>query len=151
MMKSKRFEPIQEIASTSATELSRAMGEAGRRVAELERQFDQLKTYRDEYTRNSTEARGTMDAVRLQNYRSFLDRLGEAMRQHVTKLDNAKAEYEKRRVLWSEKRIEAESLSRVIDRFRREEQHVSEQREQREGDDAAMRISLGVQGDSELR
>jgi flagellar export protein FliJ len=151
MMKSKRFEPIQEIASTSATELSRAMGEAGRRVAELERQFEQLKNYRDEYTRSSTEARGTMDAVRLQNYRSFLDRLGEAMRQHVTKLDNAKAEYEKRRLLWSEKRIEAESLSRVIDRFRREEQHVSEQREQREGDDAAMRISLSAQDDSELR
>jgi flagellar biosynthesis chaperone FliJ len=54
MMRSKRFEPIQEIASTSATDLSRAMAEAGRRVAELERQFEQLQSYRDEYTRNST-------------------------------------------------------------------------------------------------
>ena len=36
MMKSKRFEPIREIASTSAKDLSRAMGEAGRKVAELE-------------------------------------------------------------------------------------------------------------------
>ena len=127
------------------------MGEAGRRVAELERQLEQLKTYRDDYTRNSTEARGTMDAVRLQNYRSFLDRLGEAMRQHVTKLDSARAEYERRRVQWSEKRIEAESLARVIDRFRKEELYGAEQREQREGDDAAMRISRGAQGDSELR
>ena len=151
MMRSKRFEPIQEIASTSATDLSRAMGEAGRRVAELERQFEQLKTYRDEYTRSSTEARGPMDAVRLQNYRSFLDRLGEAMRQHVSKLDSAKVEYEKRRVQWSAKRIEAESLSRVIDRFRKEEQYVAEQREQREGDDAAMRIATTAQGESNPR
>ena len=30
MMKSKRFEPIQEIASTTAKDLSRAMAEAGR-------------------------------------------------------------------------------------------------------------------------
>jgi len=150
-MRSKRFEPIQEIAASSAADLSRAMSEAGRRVEELERQFDQLKTYRDEYTRNSTEARGTMDAVRLQNYRSFLDRLGEAMRQHVTKLDHARAEYEKRRALWSDKRIEAESLGRAIDRFRQEEHHVAEQREQREGDDAAMRIAQGAQGDSTLR
>jgi len=150
-MRSKRFEPIQEIASTSATDLSRAMGEAGRRVAELERQFEQLQAYRDEYTRNSTDGRGTMDAVRLQNYRSFLDRLGEAMRQHVVKLDSARAEYEKRRVQWSEKRIEAESLSRVIERFRQEERHVAEQREQREGDDAAMRMVLTAQGESELR
>ena len=44
MMKSKRFEPIQEIASSSANELSRAMAEAARRVAELERQLEQLKS-----------------------------------------------------------------------------------------------------------
>ncbi len=150
-MRSKRFEPIQDIAATSATDLSRAMGEAGRRVAELERQLDQLKSYRDDYTRNSVEGRGTMDAVRLQNYRSFLDRLGEAMRQQVGKLDAARAEYEKRRAQWSEKRIEAESLTRVIDRFRKEEQQSADQREQREGDDAAMRISLSAQGGSGLR
>ena len=89
-----------------------------------------------------------MNAVKLQNYRSFLDRLGEALRQHLTKLDNARDEYEKRRAQWSEKRIEAESLSRVIDRFRKEELHVAERREQREGDDAAMRISLIARADA---
>jgi flagellar biosynthesis chaperone FliJ len=51
MMKSKRFEPIQEIASTSAKDLSRAMAEAGRKVADLERQLEQLQSYRDEYVR----------------------------------------------------------------------------------------------------
>jgi flagellar protein FliJ len=142
MMRSKRFEPIRDIASTSATDLSRAMGEAGRRVADLEQQLEQLKTYRDEYVKNSTEGRGTMDAVKLQNYRSFLGRLGEAVRQQSTLLDRARAEYENRRLEWSAKRIEAESLGRVIDRFRKEEQRDADQREQREGDDAAMRISI---------
>src|SRR5271154_6338844 len=110
MMKSKRFEPIQEIASSSANELSREMAEAGRRVADLEGQLTQLQTYRDEYVRNSTQSSGAMDAVKLQNYRSFLDRLGEAMRQHLKNLDAARAEFDKRRSKWSEKRIEAESL-----------------------------------------
>jgi flagellar FliJ protein len=142
MMRSKRFEPIRDIASTSATDLSRSMGEAGRRVADLEQQLEQLKTYRDEYVKNSTEGRGTMDAVKLQNYRSFLGRLGEALRQQLTLLDRARAEYENRRLEWSAKRIEAESLGRVIDRFRKEEQRDADQREQREGDDAAMRISI---------
>jgi flagellar protein FliJ len=143
MMKSKRFEPIQEIASTSAKDLSRAMGDAGRRVADLERQLQQLQSYRDEYVRNSTQSAGSIDAVKLQNYRMFLDRLGEALRQHLKNLDNARAEYENRRALWSEKRIEAESLGRAVDRFRKEEQHAADRREQREGDDAAMRVSLG--------
>jgi len=148
MMKSKRFEPIREIASISANELSRAMADAGRRVADLERQMDQLKSYRDDYVRNSTEGQGAMDAVKLQNYRSFLDRLGDALRQHSKNLDAARAEYEKRRRQWSEKRIEAESLGRVVDRFRKEERHAAERREQREGDDAALRISLGSRGET---
>jgi flagellar export protein FliJ len=148
MMKSKRFEPIQEIASTRAVDLSRAMGEAGRKVADIESQLEQLKTYRDEYVRNSTQSAAAMDAVKLQNYRSFLDRLGEALRQHMKSLETARAEYERRRALWSEKRVEAESLSRVVDRFRKEEQHVADQREQREGDDAALRASLAAPGDA---
>ena len=39
------------------TSLSRAMADAARRVADLERQFEQLKTYRDEYVRNSAAGR----------------------------------------------------------------------------------------------
>jgi flagellar FliJ protein len=148
MKKSKRFEPIQEIASTSAQDLSRAMGEAGRKVADLESQLEQLKSYRDEYVRNSTQSAAAMDAVKLQNYRSFLDRLGEALRQHLKSLEIARAEYERKRALWSEKRVEAESLSRVVDRFRKEEQHVADRREQREGDDAALRASLAAPGDA---
>src|SRR3984957_5667555 len=140
MMKSKRFEPIQEIASNSAQDLSRAMAEAGRKVAELERQLQQLQSYRDEYVRKSAQSTAPVDAVKLQNYRTFLDRLGEALRQHHRTLDNAKAEYEKRRAAWSEKRIEAESLGRAVERFRKEEQSAADRREQHEGDEAAMRM-----------
>jgi flagellar export protein FliJ len=144
MMKSKRFEPIQEIASTSAKDLSRVMGEAGRKVADLERKLQQLQDYRDEYTRSSSQSGATMDAVKLQNYRSFLDRLGEALRQHLKSLEHARADYEKKRAQWSEKRVEAESLGRVVERFRKEERHVVDQREQREGDDAAMRVMFAA-------
>jgi flagellar FliJ protein len=147
MMKSKRFEPIQEIASSKAVDLSRAMGEAGRKVADIERQLAQLQSYRDEYVRNSTQSAAAIDAVKLQNYRSFLERLGEALRQHMKSLDNARAEYEARRAAWSEKRVEAESLGRAVDRFRKEEQHVADRREQREGDDAALRVSLAARGE----
>jgi len=148
MIKSKRFEPIHEIAATSAKDLSRTMAEAGRKVADLERQLEQLQAYRDEYVRNSTQSAGAIDAVKLQNYRSFLDRLGDALSQHVKSLDIARKEFEKRRAQWSEKRIEAESLNRVIDRFRKEEQYAADGREQREGDDAAMRLMLAARADT---
>ena len=92
MLKSKRFEPIQEIAENSAMGLSRPMSEAARKVTDLERQLRQLQIYRDEYVRNSTQSSaGSMDAVKLQNYRAFLDRLGEALRQHDKSLEAARA------------------------------------------------------------
>jgi flagellar export protein FliJ len=146
-MKSKRFEPIREIAASSADQLSRAMAEAGQKVADLERQFKQLESYRDEYVRSS-QGSGATDAVRLQNYRSFLGRLGEALRQHARNLENARADYERRRAAWSQKRAEAESLGRVVERFRREERHAADQREQREGDDAALRLSVAARGEA---
>jgi flagellar export protein FliJ len=142
MQRSKRFEPIQQIVAASAEELAKRVAESGRRVAELDRQLTQLNSYRDEYVNSSKATQGVMDAVKLQNYRSFLDRLGEAIRQHVIKLDAARAEHEKRRVIWSDKRVEVESLGRAVERFRRQETHESEQREQRDGDEAAMRIAL---------
>ena len=142
MMRSKRFEPIKDLASNAAKDLSRSMGEAAKRVADLERQFEQLKTFRNEYVAKSTSGGSVMDAVKLQNYRSFVDRLGEAIRQHAIKLDTARAEYERRRQVWSEKRVQAESLGRAIERFRKDELHTAERREQRDGDEAAMRIAL---------
>jgi flagellar export protein FliJ len=142
MMRSKRFEPIQEIAANAAIELSRAMADAQRRVLDLERQHEQLKNYRDEYLRKYTAADASSDPVRLQNFRAFLDRLGEALRQHVQKLGLARAEFESRRTVWTEKRIEAESLTRVVERFRCEEQRAVEQQEQNESDEAAQRIAF---------
>jgi flagellar protein FliJ len=148
MIKSKRFEPIQEIAATAAQDLSRGMAEAGRKVADLERQLQQLQNYRDEYVQNSAQSAGAIDAVKLQNYRSFLDRLGEALRQHLKSLDVARKEFDKRRAQWSEKRVEAETLNRVVDRFRKEEQHAANRHEQREGDEAAMRLMLAARTDT---
>ena len=148
MMKSKRFEPIREIASISAQDLSRAMAEAGRKVTDLERQLEQLAAYREEYVRNSMQSGGAIDAVKLQNYRSFLERLGEAMRQHEKNLTAARAEYERRRTVWSEKRVEAESLGRVVDRFKKEERREAEARDQRDGDEIATRIATTMREES---
>ena len=141
MTRSKRFEPIRDIMSNAAKDLSVAVGEAARRVAEIERAVEQLKAYRDEYTRNVDGTGGATDAVQLQNYRSFLDRLGEAMRVQTQALVAARAEYERRHALWSAKRIEAETLDRAVGRFRQEERRADDQREQREVDDLALRIS----------
>jgi flagellar FliJ protein len=142
MMRSKRFEPIQEIAAQGASELSRAMAEAARHVAELERQYQQLERYRNEYAQRSLAAGTAVDAVQLQNYRSFLDRLGEALKHSAAQLAAARSEHDLCRQQWSEKRIEAESLTRVVEHYRSEERRAENAREQRESDETARRLML---------
>lgn len=148
MTRSKRLEPIREIASIAAMALSGAVNEAARRVAEIERKIEQLQNYREEYARKPAQVDGAMDVVSFQNYRVFIDKLGDALRIQAKSLEAAQAEYEKHRALWSEKRVEAETLTRVVDRFRKEERHAAERREQDEGDEAASRLALtsGVLG-----
>jgi flagellar FliJ protein len=141
-MRSKRFEPIREIATNSAKALSVAVSDAARKVVEIERKIEQLESYRREYASKPAETNGTMDAMRYQNYRVFVDKLGEALRVQAKSLEAARADYEKHRALWSEKRVEAETLSRVVDRFRKEERHAADRREQDEGDEAASRLAL---------
>ena len=139
MVKSKRFEPIREIANNSANDLSRGVADAERHLAEMERQLEQLKTYRSDYVNQSSSGPGAVDAVRLQNFRMFLDRLGEAIRAQTTLVGTARTDYEARRARWSAKRVEAEALGKVVERFKSDERRVQERRDQNEMDEAALR------------
>ena len=139
MVKSKRFEPIREIASNSANELSRGVADAERHLAEMERQLEQLKTYRSDYVEQSSTGPDAVDAVRLQNFRSFLDRLGEAIRVQSELVNAARTDYAAKRLRWSEKRVEAEALGKVVERFRLDERRIQEKRDQNEMDEAALR------------
>jgi flagellar FliJ protein len=141
-MKSKRFEPLRDLAMDAATEARRSLLEAERRVAELERQMAQLRAYRDEYVGKAAQPGGAMDVVSLRNHRQFLDRLSEALRTHAQNLGVARADCEARRTQWTAKRVEAESLNRAVERYRHEERLIADRIEQRDGDETALRVAL---------
>ena len=139
MRKSTRFEPIRAIASNTADALSRGVADAERHLAESERQLTQLQKYRTDYLSQREQSADGMDTVRLQNLRSFLDRLGDAVRVQTEAVAAARAEYEAKRLLWSQKRVEAEALAKVVDRFKLDERRAQDKRDQNESDDASMR------------
>ena len=141
-MKSKRFEPLRDLAMDAATTARRSLLDAEHRVAELERQMAQLRAYRDEYVRKAAQPGGAMDVVSLRNYHHFLDRLSEALRIHAQNLGVARADCEARRTQWSAKRVEAESLNRAVERYRHEERRIADRIEQRDGDETALRVAL---------
>jgi flagellar FliJ protein len=148
-MKSKRFEPIHNIVASSAQDLQQAMTDAERRVAEIELQLEQLRSFREDYLQKAALAGGPMDTVRLQNNRAFLERLAEAIRAQLQKLGLARAEYEARRTVWSEKRIEAQALGQAVERFRQDERQAADRREQRESDETGLRVWLATRASGE--
>lgn len=139
MMKSKRFEPIREIASNTADSLQQGVADAERHLAEMERQLAQLSSYRADYVKRSEQSSGAVDAVRLQNFRSFLGRLSEAIRLQGEAVQAARADYDAKRQQWSVKRVEAEALGKAVERFRLDERRAQDRRDQNEMDDASMR------------
>ena len=139
MRKSTRFEPIHAIASNAADSLSRGVADAERHLAEGERQLLQLQKYRTDYLSQPERSSDSMDTVRLQNLRSFLDRLGDAVRVQTEVVAAARADDEAKRLAWSQKRVEAESLAKVVDRFKLDERRAQDKRDQNESDDANMR------------
>jgi len=107
--------------------------------------LEQLKSYRERLCNQfDRESRAAMDAASsCQNYRLVHRSPGRSPSASIWSNSTSRA-----RSMNSDVCSGARSVSRpsrwavVIDRFRKEELHAAEQREQREGDDAAMRISL---------
>ena len=141
-MTSKRFEPIRDIVASNARDLQQGMAEAEQRLREAEQQLAQLESFRADYLQRTPAGAGSVDTVRLQNNRAFLDRIAEAIRQQQQKVGVARAEYEARRQQWSEKRIEAEALGQAVERLRQGERQEAERRDQRDSDEAGLRAWL---------
>lgn len=149
MQKSKRFEPIRDIASHAAEALQQAMAEAERHLADMERQLAELTRYRSDYIANSGPTASSVDTVRLLNFRSFLSRLSEAIRLQGDAVEKARSEYERRHRQWSAKHVEARVLGKAVERFRQDERLIQDKREQNELDDGTMRrLAIAPPGSS---
>jgi flagellar FliJ protein len=132
------MQPIKALADTRERDAGAVVAAARRAVEERERQLEQLRGYRVDYARRaSTE--GAADAVRLQNYHAFLARLADAIRQQEESVAAARRDLEQKLAQWQERRVEAASLGKVVQRIASVEQKAADRREQRETDERALR------------
>lgn len=138
MTRSDRMQPIKDLADRSERDAGAVVAAARRVVEEREAQLAQLRAYREDYARRAAHE-GAADAVRLQNYHAFLARLGDAVRQQEEFVALARQDLERKTALWQEKRVEAASLAKVVDRLASAEQRAAERQDQRETDERASR------------
>lgn len=138
MTRSDRMQPIKDLADSRERDAGAHVATARRLLEEREKQLEQLKAYRADYAARAA-SHGAADAVRLQNYHAFLGRLADAVRQQEDLVAAARLDLERVSATWAERRIEAASLGKVVDRLATAERRTTERREQREIDEQAAR------------
>lgn len=139
MKRSDRLRPVHQLADGRERDAGRALGELRRQVEEQERQLEQLRRFRDEYTSGNPPGLGTTDAVRLANYGAFLGRLNDAIREQERRVAQSRAEAERLADAWRERRAESAALGQAVERLESEERRAGDRREQHEQDELAAR------------
>jgi flagellar protein FliJ len=140
MTRSKRMEPVKNLADEREREAGAQVALARRALEDAEQQLKQLREYRAEYL--ARVAGGAQDGVRLQNYHAFLGRLASAIEQQDKQVATVLADLERATDVWRERRIEAASINRAVDKMALGERRAADQRAQREDDERSMQRSV---------
>jgi flagellar FliJ protein len=116
------------------------LGQSQQNLDAQRARLEELRAYRDQYARDFELSGGTgLEAARIQDYRVFLNRLGEAIRQQETLLEQCCSQHEQTRQQWIETRTHSQAIDKVVHRYSREEHRQQDLREQKEQDERALR------------
>lgn len=100
----------------------------------------ELHTYQQEYHQQMRQQQqGTVPVARLQGWQSFIARLDVLIRDQQTRVEQAAQRVEQARQQWLQAWERRQGMERYIDTCRAQEQHVRDQAEQKQADEAAAR------------
>lgn len=140
MVRSKRIQPIVELAENREMDAARKLGQARKLLERHQQRLTELVTYRQEYSRHFDQSRGgRMGVMKLNEYRMFLSRLDEAVRQQRELVEQAQRECDQSRQGWLQTRTRSQALDKVKDRYLGEERREAERIEQKITDEHAGR------------
>jgi flagellar protein FliJ len=136
MSPTNRFKPVQRFAHSKEQNAARSMGQARQNLEQEEAKLKQLKHYHQEYLeRFHLIASEGMTATQLQEYRTFLAKLDEAINQQEQVVAASMVNHNSRKTNWKQKHSRTQALNKVIDRYQEQEQKTADRREQKESDD----------------
>lgn len=136
MSRSKRMRSVVDLAENKEQAAARQMAESRKLLQAQEAKLEELNGYRKSYTETLRAADGTeTDAIRLGDYRAFLDRLGTAITQQADLVKQAQDDCEAKRQAWFVTRRRLKALTEVVKRYQSEEDRLAERREQAESDE----------------
>jgi len=136
------MQPVQQLAQSRDQKAVQELGQSQQYLRAQQAKLEELRAYRDQYARDFEASGGAgLGATRMQDYRIFLGRLGEAIRQQEAIIEQCCARHEQTRQQWVEFNNQSQAIDKLVDRYRLEENKRLERQEQKEQDDRAQRPS----------
>jgi flagellar FliJ protein len=136
------MQPVQRLAQNRKEQAVRRLGESQQHLQLQQNKLEELRAYRDQYASDFETSGGAgLGAARVQDYRIFLNRLNEAIRQQETIIAESRVRHQESRQQWVDSRSHNQAIDKLVDRYRLEENKQRERREQKEQDERAQRRS----------
>lgn len=132
---SQRLRPLQQLVESREETAARRLLDQQRRLGERELRLEELNRYLTEYE-GGVQAHS---AQMLMNRQAFVARLREAVEMQAGLVNQARTDCDVERANWLLQRRELSTLDRLASCYRRREQRVEEQREQKRLDEFALR------------
>jgi flagellar FliJ protein len=140
MSPSKRLKPVQRFAHSKEQKAARMMGLAKKNLQQEEAKLEQLKLYHQEYLERFQQmAREGMSATQLQEYRAFLAKLDEAIKQQQEVVAASVVNHSSSKNSWKKKHSRTQALNKAVERFQQQEQKSADRQEQKENDEYSQR------------
>jgi flagellar FliJ protein len=134
------MQPVAQHAEQIEQDAIRVFAEAQQDLADAEQQLLQLLAYRDEYS-GQLNGHAGLPMKQLRNFQAFVHKLGDAIKQAKLDIETKKQICEHRKQAWLKTRSRSQALNKVVEKYRQEELKQQDQREQKEMDEHAQRLT----------
>jgi flagellar FliJ protein len=140
MKRSKRLEPVGELAEGEERECAAKVAGLQSRLEDAQKRGSELKRYLVEYqSMFQQRAAAGIEVSGLRDYQTFLARLNEAVVHQESVIAQLDSECARARVQWLEAAARKAALKKVIKNARTEDQKLEARSDQKENDERAQR------------
>jgi len=146
LKKSKRFEPVKQIAVNNETAAAVKMSQSAQAQDESVEQLEKLRSYRVDYVEEfKLKGQGGMSALRLQEYQAFVQKLDRAIEEQVIVVNRMRSKLGEDRQAFNKTTSRKKVVEKLIEKSKQQELKEEDKKQQNEADD---RVVKGLQLDS---
>lgn len=136
LKRSDRFKPIHNLAQKNEDMAAQTLGKIQRELSEHHLKLSELMKYYQDYTsRFNEKAEQGMSITQVHSYQKFISQLEVAIAEQKKYILRVTEACDSSRAEWTVERQKTQVLEKVMTRYKKQEQQISNRQEQRLSDE----------------